>query len=671
MTGARVSRWSLAVLVLCSPLAGAGSARADVASDVYADMKSVIDDLVTAEIAEALVPRLACRAGRMEVAEPALGDQMSKEHRLVWPDKKAGKFYELAALRFYRATLQRMYERQFGVLKDAIVAETKDMAAYLVFDTVTTAVERPAAVSPSSKPLTEVLHLPNDAAQEESCETFVGREFQAGAFAAPTLSPLDARCNGSSSVACSLAFAVRDALRGQPADAQDHLLRVYARVFGEAIVAELRTLNARLGFIADQTLADKTQAVVEELTLLLRNVIQGKVDVEGLIGKVAAGDVGGPAGLARASFVTPAAGPTFVPGLGGDKSAVLGQVNQIIQRVMPGAPALTSASVDKLLGALTTLYRQWRLAASSGAIVDLAVAIDSTLGAAGAVVDFCAGSDSAACHAVTAVSRDIVRGRTLWPLIVAASHGNLGEVAHGTMALIFRTPRASCSEAPDGRTGSAACDTEIYRRFAETLVTYTVELAQDKTVSDAARAAFRTSASDVIRQVGNGGGFARRRWFGFLIPTLNLRASWNAAYVNESGNSLRYLASIDWIKYRFVLAFSERLYMGLHVSLIDPLAPLSELATRPNVGAEYHDQEKLAWNFVAPRLDFVLGVPTLSKHLAVGGGMSLRLTVPDLENMPAPGQIAVYRYQTLWGDDNPNDHWPRYIEFGFFVKYVI
>jgi len=66
------------------------------------------------------------------------------------------------------------------------------------------------------------------------------------------------------------------------------------------------------------------------------------------------------------------------------------------------------------------------------------------------------------------------------------------------MALIFRTPRASCAEAPDGRTGSAACDTEIYRRFAETLVTYTVELAQDRTVSDAARAAFRTSASDVI-----------------------------------------------------------------------------------------------------------------------------------------------------------------------------
>jgi hypothetical protein len=270
-----------------------------------------------------------------------------------------------------------------------------------------------------------------------------------------------------------------------------------------------------------------------------------------------------------------------------------------------------------------------------------------------------------------AVSREIARGQTLWPLIVAASRGNVSEVAHGTMSLIFRSSRASCPEAPDGRTGSAACDTEIYRRFAESLVTYTVELAQDRTASDAARAAFRTSASDVIRQVGNGGGFARRRWYGFLIPTLNLRASWNAAYVNESGNSLRYLASVDWIKYRFVLAFSERLYMGLHVSLLDPLAPLSELATRPNVGVTYHDQEKLAWNFVAPRLDLVLGIPTLSKHLAVGGGVSLRLTVPDLENMPAPGEVASYRYQTLWGDDNTNDHWPRYVEFGFFVKYVI
>ena len=306
---------------------------------------------------------------------------------------------------------------------------------------------------------------------------------------------------------------------GQPADAQDQLLRVYARVFGEAIVAELRALNAHRGFIADEALADKTQAIVEELTLLLRNVTQGKLDVVGGVG---------------------------------DKSAAIAQVNLIIQHVVPGAPALTGAGVDKLLAALTTLYRQWRLAASSGAVVDLAVAIDSTLGAAGAVADYCTSSDSAACHAVTAVSGEIARGKTLWPLIVAASRGNVTEVAHGTMALIFRTPRTSCAEAPDGRTGSAACDTEIYRRFAESLVTYTVELAQDKAVSDAARAAFRTAASDVIRQVGNGGGFARRRWYGFLIPSLDLRASWNAAYVNESGNSLRYLASIDWIKYRFV-----------------------------------------------------------------------------------------------------------------------
>src|SRR5690606_13324756 len=132
-----------------------------------------------------------------------------------------------------------------------------------------------------------------------------------------------------------------------------------------------------------------------------------------------------------------------------------------------------------------------------------------------------------------------------------------------------------------------------------------------------------------------------------FLPDLAVRFSWNAAYVNDSTGSFRTVASLNWLNFRLWARRRELSYFAGQISLVDGLAPLSELAARRTPDIEYEGTSKLVANLVAPRFDLLFGVPALSRHLVVAAGISYRPVVP-IEVGTTPTGQRLYRYELLW-----------------------
>jgi hypothetical protein len=208
------------------------------------------------------------------------------------------------------------------------------------------------------------------------------------------------------------------------------------------------------------------------------------------------------------------------------------------------------------------------------------------------------------------------------------------------------------------------CEKDAYERFAEAVVAYAVDLAEDRTPTDATRAAFRSAALEVIRDT-SPNGFARKRWYGFLIPDFALRASWSSGYLDDDDSTFRSVASVNVITLRPILRYTEMVYMAAHLSALDLLAPVAEVALRPSTFT-YEDEAKNWANVVNPRVDMALGLPGVSRHLTLTMGVALRLATPVLISDPAL-PTRTYRYDWAWDDD---DTFGRSLEFGLALKYV-
>ena len=127
-------------------------------------------------------------------------------------------------------------------------------------------------------------------------------------------------------------------------------------------------------------------------------------------------------------------------------------------------------------------------------------------------------------------------------------------------------------------------------------------------------------------------------------------------------------ASVDLLTFRKRLLYTDLAYSAFHLSLVDAVAPLAELATRDNRGATYMETARLALNVVTPRVDAVFGVPAFSKHFLLGAGMSLRMAAPLTTGEHLPDGSERFEYQWVWNDEGQV---PRFIEFGFVAKYKI
>jgi hypothetical protein len=114
-----------------------------------------------------------------------------------------------------------------------------------------------------------------------------------------------------------------------------------------------------------------------------------------------------------------------------------------------------------------------------------------------------------------------------------------------------------------------------------------------------------------------------------------------------------------------LIRFTDSTYAALHISFLDPLAPLSELALRKIEGVTYQDNGALLWNVITPRVEFAYGIPAISKHLVIGAGASARLVVPLKDD------VMPNTYQYRWVEWKWNADLAKHIEFGFVFKYVL
>ncbi|WP_437281087.1 hypothetical protein WME90_11165 [Sorangium sp. So ce375] len=641
----------------------ARTARAQVAEAVYEDVRDIIEDLIQREVAEAVAPNLVCQTARLastdryldeyarivdklEAAEGSEKDALEKRRDDLRSVLRRG----FPILTYFPLTLQRVFRRQFSAIRTSVADEAAGFAGHMVYVGLTS--NEGQIRRPQGTQSTELLHKfasVDDARAERAapskltwakldpqalntCVSVLKEEFAVGVPDAGAQSPLEKDCGVSgasgTSYACELAFAVRATLQRKGALAEEHFIRAAAVVVGATAAEAL--------VITDGAVRRK---LLDEAVLVTRDVLRGGKKLDDIVPVLVA--------------AAPAA-----PGASEADAAA--------------AAAQAQAKARELRSRLSNLDRlrvQWNIGTRGGANNMDIVSFVNVIGAVGGSLrDLCDASlIGQICAQIERQSSALTKigdlQADLWPAIRLASQGEYGEAASRAIRTFFSS-----------RLGGDGDQVEIYRRFAESVIVYVLATVDDRVPSDADRAAFREASVEVLRELGTGGGMDR--WWGHASyrPDLALRVSWSPSYIDGKAGSPRIVPSANIVSLRGVLRYTDAYYLALQPSLIDPLAPLSELALRRSEAVEYEDSGRVLLNAVTPRLDVMIGVPALSKHLVVSGGASLRLSVPFKKKDQAGCDGACYRYKFLWNkkDDVVSDAAGLgFIEFGFGVKYLL
>jgi hypothetical protein len=172
-----------------------------------------------------------------------------------------------------------------------------------------------------------------------------------------------------------------------------------------------------------------------------------------------------------------------------------------------------------------------------------------------------------------------------------------------------------------------------HETFFVTLGAYLLDAGEgvDETV---ARSAFKASAKELLLSATHKGVPRADDRFRFrVLPVLGMRLAFSEEYSKTDSDARRTLVSADWPT--MMLAFTDN--VGLEASVIDPVAPLAELALRPS--GVYHDEKYVALDALRPRLGIWFAVPQLSRRLTVSTGFGARFVRLDKE---ADG---IYRYR--------------------------
>ena len=172
--------------------------------------------------------------------------------------------------------------------------------------------------------------------------------------------------------------------------------------------------------------------------------------------------------------------------------------------------------------------------------------------------------------------------------------------------------------------------------FFLTLAAYLLDSSDGGGGENIARSAFRAAAKDLLLSQSHVGVPRVGDRFRFrLLPRLALKIAFNDVYAVTDGNSRRSVVSADWPT--AMLAITD--YAGLEASIVDPLAPLAEMALRPP--GVYHDYAYVAFDALRPRLGAWVAVPQLSRRLTISTGFGARFldvrrnTPPDALTLDA------------------------------------
>jgi len=218
---------------------------------------------------------------------------------------------------------------------------------------------------------------------------------------------------------------------------------------------------------------------------------------------------------------------------------------------------------------------------------------------------------------------------TLRPILTAARDRNYRALAINVVSAAFSplaTEQLCC-----GKSASCAQNVGLYGRLSKSFVSYVLMPRDDGDASLAARAAFKSAAVDVIRSAGQRGGFDRPA-AGWWVPTMALRASWNAAYQEEDARAtgVRIIPTVDWLSVRVPWSYnSSTFYVAATFSLVDLLAPFAEIVSRQSMATHYdHKTTGFLAGFFQPRISAMIAAPGFSKHTSLSVGGSLRGAVP-------------------------------------------
>jgi hypothetical protein len=636
----RISIAATALAMLVALPLGEFEASADVTGDAYQDVKNIITDLLTSEVARSLVPQVVCRAGHQ--VTPSLIECPAATDPAKICIKQGNRFtvIKLKAMEYFPATLQALYSRRFASLKSTVANESVDVASDTLYqglrDVFSTLkkqeqaarnqeIRQAIAYANEVAPSDATVFDPLDEGTLSSCVAKVKEKLNEGL--PPTVSRIDNECSPSSkdnAFECELAQSARLALRGKPEEADSHIRRAMAIVLAYGLTKRLSLGTEHLKDVADEVL------------FLVRSLEANTQSYDTYITEIATRNA------------------TMLKKKAEEIIAVLQQQRIAITRVVARIRAVTSGGNVKLT--------------INAMIADLA----EVLGGADSICDQIADGP---CKLLTELDQRVGRLSLIWPAVAAASSGDLHGVAHLVVSALFQnnTSGADCER----QTGDEGCKLDTFRRFADSLVMYVLDASGGDT-SDTVRSVFRQSAEEVIRLVSPYGGLDRAGVGGafiFLIPELALRASWSSAYVNDSDRHLRYIIGLNMLRIRKVLWYTSRSYTSVQLALLDPVAPLAEIAVRANrdpltsAQVNYQGTELLFWNLLAPRLEFTAALPWLSKHLAVSAGASLRMAAPTERSVLGSGEVS-YRYHGLFAEGRGDD-WYKFIEFGLSLKYIM
>ena len=164
--------------------------------------------------------------------------------------------------------------------------------------------------------------------------------------------------------------------------------------------------------------------------------------------------------------------------------------------------------------------------------------------------------------------------------------------------------------------------------FFLTLAAYLLD-SSDGGGENIARSAFRAAAKDLLLSQSHVGvPRVGDRFRVRLLPRLALKLSFNDTYAVTDHNSRRDVVSADWPTVMFAITD----YVGLEGSILDPVAPLAEMALRP--AGTYHRYAYVALDAIRPRLGAWVAVPQLSRRLTLTAGFGARFLDVKLNRAP-------------------------------------
>jgi len=273
-------------------------------------------------------------------------------------------------------------------------------------------------------------------------------------------------------------------------------------------------------------------------------------------------------------------------------------------------------------------------------------------------------------------------GAELWPIVRLAGRGDYVDSAQLAIGILFNGARQSCADMNSARTQASvadvlwdgpprvpeACELLPYlQTFADDVVVYAVQDLVSGMPSDEARSTLRAATEDLVQELSLNGGIDRDA-FGLkanFFPDLALRYEWSPSFAVDGPGAGRFVASVPFIKVRKHFAYSRTIYSAVELSAADLVAPLAELALRSGGVTPAH--ESLIWaNVLSPRIDVEGGIPALSKHLLVGGGVTYRFVTPAVTIPATATTPPAYEYRWL-----KRQNWEDGFQFGLFVKYTI